>query len=242
MIGLNPSISHDDFLKATDGILTANNLRSLVERCQELIVFQYGSYHHIPAIGTRNYNQLNRYWAIGLDDQVLDYLDTRGQKSDPVMSFVFEKARPFWLSDLSGSSELTGDYNQSRIKLVLDYVGDGMLAPLFGPFDRRGYMFVGFKQPKDFYDDIFLWQFQAILQAIHIHYCKLVESLRNQVKLTKRESEVLELITFGKTNPEIGTALGISTNTVSGYVKKLFLKFEATDRVTVALRARSSIL
>jgi len=66
-----------------------------------------------------------------------------------------------------------------------------------------------------------------------------MKSLSFSVKLTNRESEVLELICFGKTNPEIGIILGISTSTVSGYVKSIFIKFNATDRVTVALRAQS---
>ena len=57
------------------------------------------------------------------------------------------------------------------------------------------------------------------------------------VHLTQREAEVLQLITFGKTNPEIGSILGISTNTVSGYVKQIFLKLDVSDRVTAALRA-----
>jgi len=64
-------------------------------------------------------------------------------------------------------------------------------------------------------------------------------SIRTSIQLTSRESEVLELITFGKTNPEIGKILGISTSTVSGYVKQLFLKLGVSDRVTAALKARS---
>jgi len=67
----------------------------------------------------------------------------------------------------------------------------------------------------------------------------MLEKLQKQVRLTNRETEVLELITFGKTNPEIGIILNISSNTVSGYVKQIFLKLGTSDRVTTALRARS---
>ena len=66
-----------------------------------------------------------------------------------------------------------------------------------------------------------------------------MESLRSSVKLTERESEVLELISFGKTNPEIGIILGISTSTVAGHVKRIFLKLNTNDRVTAALRAQN---
>ena len=77
---------------------------------------------------------------------------------------------------------------------------------------------------------------------MHIRYSRMQESLQATIKLTDRESAVVELITFGKTNPEIGLILGISTSTVAGHVKRIFLKFNATDRVTVALRARSFTL
>jgi len=76
-------------------------------------------------------------------------------------------------------------------------------------------------------------------QTAHVRYCTIIESLRNSIKLTNREVDVLELISFGKTNPEIGIILGISTNTVSGYLKKLFLKFDIQDRVTLAMRAQT---
>lgn len=212
-----------------------------MDRCQVRVNFTCGSYHHIPAIGSFNFQNLNRFWATGLNDDVLEFLNTRGQKSDPVMRYVFQKGRPYWLSELVDAKELSDGHAQNRVKLALENVGDGIVTPLFGPHNKKGYMFVGFEKPKAFFHEVFLWQVQAVLQAVHVRYCMLVESLRATVKLTKRESDVLELISFGKTNPEIATILGISTNTVSGYVKRIFLKFDASDRVTVALRAQSSI-
>ena len=65
----------------------------------------------------------------------------------------------------------------------------------------------------------------------------IIIRLQSQVKLTNRESEVLELMTYGKTNPEIGVILNISANTVSSYVKQIYLKLGTTDRVTTALKA-----
>jgi len=66
-----------------------------------------------------------------------------------------------------------------------------------------------------------------------------LHAMHMQVNLTTREAEVLELITFGKTNAEIGTVLGISPNTVNGYVKQIFLKLDVTDRVSAAMRAQT---
>ena len=50
--------------------------------------------------------------------------------------------------------------------------------------------------------------------------------------------EVLELLSFGKSNPEIAKILGISSNTVAGYVKQIYLKLGTNDRVSAALRAQ----
>ena len=238
MIGLNPSISHQEFLDAIDAVSTAQNITELVHLAQSMTKFRFGSYHHIPAIGSYDFDRLDRYWSVGLDENVRDYLSQKGHRSDPIMKHVLSEARPCWMSSLLDAENLSDGRSQHRIKLALNY-GDSMLIPLFGPYYRRGYIFLGPHNSREFYGEIFLWQVHAILQAGHIRYCKLMESLSSSVKLTNRESEVLELISFGKTNPEIGIILGISTSTVAGHVKSIFLKFNVKDRVTVALRARS---
>ena len=238
MIGLNSNITHQEFLDALDVLTTADSVKELTEHSRRLTSFKGGSYHHIPSIGSHDYNRLNTYWSTGLPQHAHDYLNEKGGKSCPVMKYVLDKARPFWFSRLVSEKDLSDERSQHRIKLVTENLGDGMLIPLFGPYHRQGYAFILCENPREFYDEIFLWQVQALLQVGHIRYCKLMKSLSFSVKLTNRESEVLELICFGKTNPEIGIILGISTNTVSGYVKSIFIKFNATDRVTVALRAQ----
>ncbi len=241
MIGLNKKVSDQEFLEIMQAVTTADNVEDLAKRCHHLTSYKYGIYHHIPAVGTPDYHQLNRYWSKGLDKESLDYLGRKGTKTDPVMAYIFSQSRPYWLSDLRKVDALADGQGKHRVELAMNHLGDGILSPLFGPLQKRGYIYLAFNQPREHYDEIFLWQIQAIFQAIHIRYCLLVESLRARVDLTKRESEVLELITFGKTNPEIGLILGISPNTVAGHVKRIFLKFNASDRVTVALKAQSSV-
>lgn len=239
MIGLEPNIAREDFLGIIHEISTVDSVKELVKSCQKYTAYKSGIYHHIPSIGAYNYNRLNRFWSTGLDENVLKYLEMKSGSPDPAMQFIFSKARPYWMSELLEAEEFSGKKDRRRVQLSLDHVGDGLLVPLFGPFHKRGYIFIHFEKPREFFDPIFTWQMLGILQAVHVRYCMIVEGLRASVKLTKRESEVLELITFGKTNPEIGLILGISANTVAGHVKRIFLKLNATDRVTVALRAQS---
>ena len=59
----------------------------------------------------------------------------------------------------------------------------------------------------------------------------------NQVALTDREMDVLRLVVDGKTNQEIGHALGISDKTVEKHLEGVFSKLEVASRVEAAVRA-----
>jgi LuxR family transcriptional regulator/LuxR family quorum-sensing system transcriptional regulator CciR len=239
VIGLDTSISNTDFHNALEALSSAKSVEELVSRAKSIAAIRYGSYHHIPAMGSHDYERLGHYWSVGLSEDVKAYFDSTGSSSDPIMKTVLSDARPSWLSSMKQHKNLSDGPSQNLINLAIEKIGDGVLAPLYGPFNRRGYAFIGFGKPREFFEDAFLWQLHAVLQATHIRYCVLLETLKSQINLTKREAEVVELIAFGKTNPEIALILGIAKTTVAGYVKRVFLKFDASDRVTVALRAQS---
>ncbi len=56
-------------------------------------------------------------------------------------------------------------------------------------------------------------------------------------KLTERELSVLELVVGGKTNQEIGIALGISEKTVEKHLDGIFTKLNVRSRVEAAVEA-----
>jgi DNA-binding NarL/FixJ family response regulator len=55
--------------------------------------------------------------------------------------------------------------------------------------------------------------------------------------LTTRETEVLRLVTAGKTNQEIGGQLAISEKTVEKHLREMFIKLGVSSRVEAAVRA-----
>jgi len=57
------------------------------------------------------------------------------------------------------------------------------------------------------------------------------------VKLSRRETDVLRLITEGYTNAQISELLAISANTVKSYVNNLFNKLGVNDRTQAAVLA-----
>ncbi|MFJ7246354.1 LuxR C-terminal-related transcriptional regulator [Kitasatospora sp. NPDC098652] len=58
--------------------------------------------------------------------------------------------------------------------------------------------------------------------------------------LTRREHEVLRWAATGRTNPEIAAHLGLTCNTVTGYLKSAMHKLGVRNRTELALAARAS--
>jgi DNA-binding NarL/FixJ family response regulator len=61
------------------------------------------------------------------------------------------------------------------------------------------------------------------------------DSASKAIRLTKRESELVALVSQGLKNKEIAAHLGISEGTVKTYFSKLFQKVGANDRLELAL-------
>ena len=69
---------------------------------------------------------------------------------------------------------------------------------------------------------------------------KNLESLYDEkvdLGLTEKELEVLPYIVKGKSNSEIAAALNISPHTVKAHVSSIITKFDAEDRIQVAVKA-----
>jgi DNA-binding NarL/FixJ family response regulator len=63
------------------------------------------------------------------------------------------------------------------------------------------------------------------------------EGEQDRKGLTSREVEVLQAVVAGKTNQEIGLALGISEKTVEKHLEGVFAKLQVASRVEAAVRA-----
>ena len=55
--------------------------------------------------------------------------------------------------------------------------------------------------------------------------------------LSKRESEVLELLVRGHTYADVGVGLGISEGTVQTYVKRIYEKLDVSTKAEAAFLA-----
>jgi DNA-binding NarL/FixJ family response regulator len=84
----------------------------------------------------------------------------------------------------------------------------------------------------------------AAIRAAHAGRAFLPEPVRRRLAergehaaLTTRELEVLQLITKGLNNREIGEVLGISTNTTKAHLKHILAKLGVADRTEAATSA-----
>ncbi len=239
VIGAEPNISQDLFLKTIRKISDSKTVGELLLNRQKTFSYTALSYHLLPPIGSLEYDAKGIYWTDSLPTPIKNYYDSFDGKPDPTIDYILSKGCPYWLSELGANEDFSDDRFTHLINTTINLTGDSLVMPLYGPFHKRAGVFLSFEKSRDFFHECFKWQVHALVQAAHVKYCLMTNSIRTAVKLTNRESEVLELITFGKTNPEIGKILGISTSTVAGYVKQIFLKLDVSDRVTAALRARS---
>ena len=230
-----------DFADMTAAITTINashTLNDLINNWQDIMGFTATSYHHFPSVGSFDFKNMSRYYSHNIPDYITDYFnDNKRARADPSVLKVFNNGNSAWLSDFD--FETLEKEAASTVKNALEKIVDGLSIPVYGPNNQQGYMFVSFGRHQREFDPIIPHEIQSLAQRFHVRYCLIKKGLQKKVNLTHRETEVLELISFGKTNPEIAKILNISSNTVSSYVQAIFLKLETNDRVTAAMRFQS---
>jgi len=86
------------------------------------------------------------------------------------------------------------------------------------------------------YRAILLNAFDSALHVLHILQTNKAQSLLEP--LSKREIEILHLISLGYTNREIGENLYLALNTIKGYNRNLFQKLDAKNRTEAVANAR----
>ena len=64
-----------------------------------------------------------------------------------------------------------------------------------------------------------------------------MELRKNKIKLSGRESDVLKLVSEGKSNCEIGHCLFISVHTVKAHLIDIYRKFQVHNRIQLVIRA-----
>lgn len=79
--------------------------------------------------------------------------------------------------------------------------------------------------------------FHNYYAVIRIHLTALEEVNRHLIEpLTRRETELLQLLCSGKSNQQLANALFVSINTVKTHLKNLYLKLEVSNRAEAIVK------
>lgn len=228
------------FLRVVDALDTATTLKELFDIFTNEMPVDIASYHHFPAVGAVDYKTKDIFHGYNLPVQIENYYrSTQVRQHNPSLKAILATSRFMWLSDLIEHPVVTEANYSDRPKAAFEMIGEGLCIPLFGPNNRNGYMFLAGRAfiKKD--GCYFAHQVHALCQIFHVRFSMMIRKIQRQINLTEREAEVVELLTYGKTNSEIAEILDISTSTVAGYMKSIFLKLDVSDRVSASMRAQS---
>jgi LuxR family transcriptional regulator/LuxR family quorum-sensing system transcriptional regulator CciR len=228
----------DAFAVALRGAETFPDLREI---CIEYFTSQglvMMSYHHLPPPGAADYDPAIRVVDYGFPpDWVALYNEKRLYKTDPIPRHALASTHPFWWSDARRLPDLTADEIAYLDALQDADFGDGLAVPVFGPFGRNGYAGLGYGKVPPELSVADLSRLQWAAQLGHLRYCDLLRAQSGEpIALSNREHEILEWVARGKSNSVIADITGLSTYTVDTYMRRIFLKFGVSDRVTAALR------
>ncbi|MEM9170269.1 MAG: LuxR family transcriptional regulator [Pseudomonadota bacterium] len=196
------------------------------------------SYHHLPPPGASDYDQPLTVIAEGFPDAwVQRYTDDGLHDCDPITRHAQNAFHAFWWSDARAFADLDDAERNYLVAMDEAALGDGLAVPLFGPHGRNGYAGLGCGCDARPYDDDHVMRLQLAAQLGHQQYCHILfAEAPDNIRLSKREREVLEWVAKGKSNSVIAEIVGISMNTVDTYLRRIYEKLDVSDRVTASLR------
>jgi LuxR family transcriptional regulator, quorum-sensing system regulator BjaR1 len=113
---------------------------------------------------------------------------------------------------------------------------DSLCAPIRAGYDEVGFVLLGAAHlltPSD-YERFLL---QGICEAYARAGLALLPMRADPPSLTRRETECLRWVAAGRSDPQIGMILGLSSNTVHAHVEAAKTKLDANSRAQLILRA-----
>lgn len=204
----------------------------------EKLGFSGLSYRHLlwqfsqtPSADAQRLDTLSADWAgICAEKKYLD--------GDPILDDALRRRFPFRLSDLA----LEADCSDRRREFAKDLARCGYLDVIFVPVitrpgDLAMFWFASSATIVEPCEQM-LETMQTHCQSFHTAYNRLA-LLTPDIKLSRREAEVLSCIAKGLGNHEIANALGVSANTVDSLIRRCFAKLNASSRVGAVLTAMS---
>jgi len=140
------------------------------------------------------------------------------------------------LPDLSGveaTARLRKEFAAARIIIISSYDGDEDIYRAFQA-GARAYLL----------KDVLGEELFRVIKSVHageqyipVHIARSLAGHSPGSELTQRELEVLQLLSKGLSNKEIGGTLGFTENTAKFHIKNIISKLQVSDRTEAATAA-----
>jgi len=170
------------------------------------------------------------------EDWMKYYREKDYARIDPVTQTVLASRKPFFWSDVVNMPGLAAPSLRLMNEAKDSGVTDGIGISLCG---KHGELVgIGLARHDDCNENNYNTLAEAYLLSVYFHetYRDLLTAPLH-IELTERQVEILSWAAEGKTDEDIASIVGISTNTVRFHWKRVFTKLEANGRIYAISKA-----
>lgn len=235
---MSTGLSIEDFVDNISKITFTSELWSELMAFVKPMGIDALSYYHKAPPGSTDFSE-KYFHSIGFDEALAaEHRRNHTIFSGALTSHFMPLLEPVLWNGLLEKVILSAHQIEQLRSFYLAEPANGLVLPVFGPHSRNGCVVLRFTNidHKICQNNIHKANFAA--NQCHLQFCRIKASERsNDVKLTAREQEVLTWVARGKSNAVIAEIVGISQHTVNGYLRRVYLKTQTSDRTTAALRA-----
>ncbi len=195
------------------------------------------SYFHFPPLGAHDQGKITVVAHGYPEAHIRNYIANKDFLIDPRPTAALNSTEPIYWSETGETMNLNKEQAELLEKRRVHGSADGIGIQVFGPQQRNGYFGFSLDKVKQAIRLARLREVQWICQMLHMRYCHIVHLHQPELpRLSAREVEILEWVARGKSNSVIAQIMGLSSHTVDAYLRRIFLKLGATDRITATVK------
>ncbi len=112
-----------------------------------------------------------------------------------------------------------------------------ILSQIYGANGRKAYFLLSLETDSSVTDESILETLHHCCQIAFRKFMPLMERSDKTPRITSRENEIIQYIAKGRSNPEIAEITGLSVHTINGYLRRIYLKTQTTNRVSLSFYA-----
>ena len=194
------------------------------------------SYHFSPSFEVPT-SARTTVFAEGFDRAWLDLYDREEFRAlDPIPERTMRHGKLLEWTDAMTIERNTADHERYFAAMRKHGLLHGFGLPVFGSLDRDAYSSFDFEKPLSEIPGDTIAMLKALAQSGHQRVCELLDAETKRPTLSEREAETLQWLARGKSITDTATILDLSPDTVKTYVRRVYEKLDANDRIEAVVK------